>query len=243
MSTEFCFFHPRDPKRSPIPSTWSATSINAVVEAIQDAWKQIESFDYWKSAKFEGVHYDDEDELTTKIAEILNDRLDNATTGYFRKEIFQTVVRDAKQSTANLSSTEQMPDLQFRLTRTAPGEDREESALFVEAKLINATSGCSEYVINGLDRFVVGKYAPRTTFGMMLGYCTPEFNDPAVELKVYFNGATSTAAKRCASTVSATGGHPTTDHSRAAPAAPAFRAIHIWVERPNTSTAPSSGSP
>lgn len=236
MNTEFCFFHPRDPKRSPVKSTWSVTSINAVVAAIQDAWVQIESFEYWKSAEFEGTHYADEDELTTKVAEILNDRLDNATTGYFRKEIFQTVVRDGKQSTADLSSTEQMPDLQFRLIRTAPGEDREESALFVEAKLIDAASGCSEYVINGLDRFVVGKYAPRTTFGVMLGYCTPEFNDPAVELKAYFKGATSTAAKRCAAPVTTAAGHPTTDHARASPAAPTFRAIHIWVERPSSSS-------
>lgn len=198
---------------------------------------QIESFEYWKSEKFQTSHYDDEDELTTKVAEILNDRLDNATAGYFRKEIFQTVVRDAKQSTANLSSTEQMPDLQFRLIRTAPGEDREESALFVEAKLIDATGGCSEYVINGLDRFVVGKYAPQTTFGMMLGYCTPGFNDPAVALKGYFKGATSAAAKRCAATVTVdAGGHPTTDHARAEPAAPTFRALHIWVVRPAIAT-------
>ncbi len=242
MSAEFCFFQPRDLKRCPIRSTWSATSINAVAAAIRDAWAQIESFEYWKSPKFEDAHYNDEDELTTKVAEILNDRLDNATSGYFRKEIFQTIVRDAKQSTANLSSTEQMPDLQFRLTRTAPGEDREESALFVEAKLIGTIGGCSEYVINGLDRFVAGKYAPQTTFGMMLGYCTPEFNDPAVALKAYFKGATSAAAKRCASTVTATTGHPTTDHPRAAPAAPTFRAIHIWVERPVSATPKSFSS-
>jgi len=240
---DFCFFHPRDPKRGPIRSTWSATSINAVVAAIQSAWAEIETFEYWKSEKFETGHYDDEDELTTKVAEILNDRLDNATSGVFRKEMFQTVVRDAKQSTANLKSTEQMPDLTLRLTRTAPGEDREESALYVEAKLIDAKSGCREYVINGLDRFVAGKYAPQISFGMMLGYCTPQFNDPAVELKGYFSAATSEAAKRCAAPITAdTAGLSMSDHARSTPATPTFRALHVWVERPGT-PAPSSTSP
>lgn len=233
MTQEFCFFHPRDQKRSPVSSTWSSTSINEVVAAIQDAWAQIETFDYWKSAKFQTGHYDDEDELTTKIAEILNERLDNATTGIFRKEIFQTIVRDGKQSTATLSSTEQMPDLSFRLTRTAPGEDREESALFVEAKLIDASSGCREYVVNGLHRFVAGLYAPQMNFGMMLGYCTPGFNDPTEQLKGYFSAATSEAAKRCAAPVTIdAGGLLATEHTRAAPAARAFRALHVWVERP-----------
>lgn len=236
MSPEFCFFHPRDPKRGPVPSTWSSTSIKAVVAAIQDAWTQIETYEYWKSSTFQPGHYDDEDELTTKVAEILNDRLDNAATGIFRKEVFQTVVRDGKQSTATLSSTEKMPDLSFRLTRTAQGEDREESALFVEAKLIDVTSGCREYVVNGLHRFVAGMYAPQMSFGMMLGYCTPGFNDPAVQLKGYFSAATSEAAKLCDAPVAADDmGLPTTDHTRAAPAATRFRALHLWVERPRHS--------
>lgn len=233
MTQEFCIFRPRDPKRSPVSSTWSSTSINAAVAAIKDAWTQIETFDYWKSEKFRTEHYDDEDELTTKIAEILNERLDNATTGIFRKEIFQTVVRDGKQSTATLSSTEQMPDLSFRLIRTAPGEDREESALFVEAKLVDASSGCREYVVNGLHRFIAGRYAPQMNFGMMLGYCTPGFNDPAEQLKGYFLAATSEAAKRCAAPVMVgTEGILETKHTRTAPAALPFRALHVWVERP-----------
>lgn len=116
--------------------------------------------------------------------------------------------------------------------------------MFVEAKLIDAVSGCREYVVNGLDRFVVGKYAPQMSFGMMLGYCRPGFNDPAVQLNGYFSAATSEAAKRCAATVTAdAAGPPTTDHTRAAPAAPTFRALHVWVERPATPTSPSANSP
>lgn len=243
MTQEFCFFRPRDPKRSPVSSTWSSTSINAAVAAIKEAWVQIETFEYWKTERFRTGDYDDENELTTKIAEILNERLENATTGIFRKEMFQTVVRDGKQATATLSSTEKMPDLCFRLTQTAPGEDREESALFVEAKLIDASSGCREYVVNGLHRFVAGHYAPQMNFGMMLGYCTPSFNDPAKQLNGYFSAATSDAAKRCAAPVTiGAGGILTTEHTRTAPAALSFRALHVWVERP-AAKAPANDLP
>lgn len=243
VTQEFCFFYPRDPKRGPVSSTWSSTSINATVAAIKDAWAEIETFDYWKCKKFSTGHYDDEDELTTKIAEILNERLDNATTGIFRKEFFQTVVRDGKQSTATLSSTKQMPDLSFRLMRTAPGEDREESALFVEAKLIDVSCGCREYVVNGLHRFVAGHYAPQMNFGMMLGYCTPDFNDPAEQLKRYFSAATSEAARLCSAPVTiGAEGILATEHTRTAPAAVSFRALHVWVERP-TAKAPIKESP
>lgn len=235
MSSEFCFFTPRDPKRGPVQSTWSATSINAVVKAIQDAWSEIETFQYYKSHSFLPAHYDDEHELTTKVAEILNERLDGAASGFFRKEYFQVVIRDGKQSTATLDSTKKMPDLAFRLTKTAKGEDREESALFVEAKLIDARSGCREYVINGLHRFVTGEYAPQMSFGMMLGYCKPNFNNPAEQLPHYFAEATHEAAKLCVATVSVNNsGIATTDHSRAAPSATNFRALHLWVVRPAT---------
>lgn len=245
-TTDFCFFQPRDLKRSPIESTWSVSTINAVASAIRDAWREIETFDYWKARKFHPDHYHDEDELTAKMAEILNDRLETATTGMFKKEVFHVVVRDGKQSTATVSSTEQMPDLCFRLTRTAPGECREESALYVEAKLLDADGGCREYVVNGLHRFVSGHYAPQVTFGMMLGYCVTGFNDPGKELGRYFSRASSDDAKRCIAPVTFdTRGWHTTDHVRNAPATPKFKAVHVWVERPIVSAvlaAPASGS-
>lgn len=232
-TTDFCFFQPRDPKRSPITSTWSVTTINAVASAIRDAWREIETFDYWTARKFHPDHYGDEDELTTKMAEILNDRLDTATSGMFKKEVFQTVIRDGKQSTAAVSSTEQMPDLCFRLMSTAAGESREESALYVEAKLLDADGGCREYVVNGLNRFVSGHYAPQVSFGMMLGYCVTGFHDPAEHLGGYFSRASSDVAKRCISPVIFdTMGWHTTAHVRDAPATSNFKALHIWVERP-----------
>ena len=234
MSPDFCFFHPRDPQKGPIKSTLNKRAIRVVIAAIQDAWNDIETFKYWKSSPFEPKHYFDEDELTTKLAEILNDKLSNEGVGGFRKELFQTVVRDGKQSTAALSSIDQMPDLTFRMIQTAPGEDRDESALFVEAKLIDATSGCRQYVVNGLHRFVSGKYAPRMTFGLMLGYATPDFKDICTHLPDYYENATSSEALLCAADVAPSDVHAdcfATEHCRAVPCAPEFRALHLWVLR------------
>ena len=115
----------------------------------------------------------------------------------FKKSVFHVVVRDGKQSTGNLLSHDQMPDLAFRMNASAAGEDRDESALFVEAKCVDNQSGCGEYVRNGLHRFVSGKYAPRVTFGMMLGYTLPAYQDVPTHLADYYKLVKSPDALIC----------------------------------------------
>ncbi|MEO8389068.1 MAG: hypothetical protein ABI893_00265 [Polaromonas sp.] len=235
MTQEFCFFHPRDPDKGPVRSTLNKRSLKIIVDAIGSAWSEIDSFPYRKSKPFKPADYFDEDELTTKLAEILNDKLTNNSISRFRKENFQTVVRDGKQSTSSLNSSEQMPDLTFRMIQCAPGEDREESALFVEAKLVSETTGCRQYVVSGLFRFVSGKYAPQVTFGMMLGYSTTKFKDPDLHLHSYYASASSEEALLCASKV-VLGGIAKdcfeSTHSRQTPCAPEFKALHLWLPRP-----------
>jgi len=241
MSKDFCFYHPRGTTESPVRSTLNRRAIKTIVASILEAWDEIETFKYRKSPAFEPPHFANENELTTKLAEVLNHKLDRSTVGPFRKEKFQTVVRDAKQSTGTLGSTSQMPDLTFRMVQSALGEDRDESALFVEAKLIDTSSGCGQYVIEGLHRFVSGKYAPRTTFGLMLGYGTADFNDASGRLGDYFSLATSTEALLCKADVSPSHVHEAcfeTTHQRAAPCAADFRAMHLWVPR-NLASEPS----
>lgn len=234
MSKDFCFFHPRDPRQGPIRSTLNRRAVKIIIGAIQDAWGEIETFKYWKSTPFEQKHFYDEDELSTKLMEILNDRLSNNVVGDFRKETFQTVVRDAKQSTASCSSIDQMPDLTFRMIQSASGEDRDESALFVEAKLVDQASGCRQYVVNGLYRFVSGKYAPRMTFGLMLGYATVNFDNAETHLPTYYGNATSNEARLCSADVTLSDIHSAcfaSDHAREKPCASDFRALHLWLIR------------
>lgn len=235
MTKDFCFFHPRDPHQGPIKSTLNKRAIRAIISAIQDAWGEIETFKYWKSSPFEPRHFADEDELSTKLMEILNYRLsNNAAVDEFRKEIFQTVVRDGKQSTASTRSIDQMPDLTFRMIQSAPGEDRDESALFIEAKLIDEASGCRQYVVEGLYRFVSGKYAPRMTFGLMLGYATVDFDDATTHLSTYYRNATSKEARLCRAKVVPSDIHSVclaSDHIRNKPCAADFRALHLWLIR------------
>lgn len=236
MLDEFCFFHPRDARLGPVRSTMNGRAIKAIVTAIREAWDVIETFEYFKSNSFDQSHYANENELTTKLAEILNHRLSNSDTGQFVKRRFQAVVRDGKQSTSENSSTAQMPDLTFRMLRSAPGEDCDEAAFYVEAKLLDSADGCGQYVTNGLWRFVAGRYAPRMQMGMMLGYGTTSFNKADPHLADYFKRATSDEAKQCKAEVkSAAQIHVEcylTEHPRATPCPPAFVALHLWLVRP-----------
>lgn len=207
-----------------------------VVDAIEHAWAQIRTYPYEKSTRFRKAHWNDEDELTTKLMEILNDALDRATFGpKFSKKSFQWVMRDAKQSSGNLSSKDQMPDLTFRKIRTQLGED-EESALFVEAKVIKRPGGCRPYVVEGLHRFVSGKYAPRVSFGMMLAYAHRPYVDPEKQLQAYFAKASAPRVKRWSAQLSQKGSpHQRaliSDHARAKSYVTPFKAVHLWLRVP-----------
>ncbi len=235
MNTEFCFFHPRRPAQAVIKSTLNGRALKIILAALHDAWSQIETFEYVKSGAFMPKHLLDEDELSAKLMEILNFRLDNDLGGLFNKKRFQTVVRDGKQSTTDADSYDQMPDLVFRTMKAAAGEDRDESALFVEAKLVDATRGCRPYVVDGLHRFVSGRYAPRVTFGLMLGYATESYADVTQHLSDYYLRASGAEALACSSSVTASNLHRNcfeSQHARATPCPPDFRALHVWLVRP-----------
>lgn len=235
MIDDFCFFHPRNPELRPVQTTLNKRAIKVIVAAIQEAWTEIETFRYWKSMSFDAQHYHDEDELTTKLAEILNDKLSNGDGGPFRKETFQAVVRDGKQTTASVSSTEQMPDLTFRMIKRMAGEDCDESAFFVETKLVDMKGGCRQYVVEGLYRFVSGKYAPRMTAGLMLGYGTPSFSTAEKHLPDYFSKAKSPEAILCNATIVASDVSSecfASTHARTFPCPPDFLALHLWLVRP-----------
>lgn len=218
----------------PVRSTLNKRSLKIIIDAIGVSWREITTFKYRKSKNFEHSDYFNERELSAKLAEILNDKLDNNVISSFRKENFQTVVRDGKQSTSSLDTTEKMPDLTFRMIQCAPGESRDESALFVEAKLVNETTGCREYVINGLFRFISGDYAPQVTFGMMLAYSTTSFNTPDLHLQNYFGSASSDKALFCKASLSKANisdDYFESNHLRTAPCAPDFKALHLWLPR------------
>lgn len=232
---EFCFYQSRT-SAAQFPASLSARDVRIIIDAIDKAWTQIRTYPYAKSNRFKKAHWHDEDELTTKIMEILNDALDRAAFGpKFSKKFFQWVVRDAKQTSGNLRSKDQMPDLTFRKIRTQPGED-EESALFVEAKLIKKPLGCRPYVVDGLHRFVSGKYAPRVSFGMMLGYAHRPYVNAEEQLQAYFAKATAPRVKRWRAQLSAKGApHKralVSDHTRAKSYVSPFKTVHLWLRVP-----------
>lgn len=234
MSSEFCFFHPRGAEKAPIPSTLGNREVRIIAQAIREAWEELGSFNYRKSKPFQDSHLYDEDEISTKLVEILNNMLMENRGGRFRKKVFHVVVRDGKQSTGDLKSHDQMPDITFRTNSSADGEDLDESALFVEAKCIDDQSGCGEYVRNGLHRFVSGKYAPRVTFGLMLGYTVDTYTDVPTQLSAYYKLATSPEAQACVAPLTVFDANVAcyqSVHKRCAGATPDFSALHLWVVR------------
>lgn len=235
MSEDFCFFQPRHDPSSLARSALNRKALTAIMNALSQAWDEIQTFQYIYSKPFEPAHFHDEDELSTKLVEILNHKLDNSLSGPFTKKKFQVVVRDAKTSTANLRSIDQMPDMVFRPMSVNPGEDRHASALFVEAKLVNPTLGCRPYVVDGLHRFVSGKYAPRVTFGLMLGYAMSGFDDVSAQLPKYYKRAHDSEAVLCKATLTKSTLHDRcfeSTHARSDPCPPHFRALHFWLTRP-----------
>jgi hypothetical protein len=234
VSSEFCFFHPRGAETAPIPSTLGNREIRIIAQAIRDAWEELGIFNYSKSDPFEDRHLYDEDEISTKLVEILNNMLTENRGGLFRKNTFHVVVRDGKQTTGTRSSRDQMPDITFRTNSSADGEDLDESALFVEAKCVDHQSGCGEYVRNGLHRFVSGKYAPRVTFGMMLGYTVDTYTDVPTQLSAYYKLAKSSDAKACIAPLTVFDTNVScyqSEHKRGTGATPDFSALHLWVVR------------
>jgi hypothetical protein len=217
-----------------MPTTLGHRHLRVIAKAIREAWEELSSFNYLKSAPFEESHLYDEDELSTKLVEILNNMLTENRGGEFKKKVFHIVVRDGKQTTGTRSSHDQMPDFTFRTNSSADGEDLDESALFVEAKCVDPTSGCGEYVRNGLHRFVSGKYAPRVTFGMMLGYTLDTYQDVPGQLAGYYKLAMSPAARACNAPLAVFDVNLDcfkSEHKRGAGATPNFSALHLWVVR------------
>ncbi|WP_459951049.1 hypothetical protein [Denitratisoma sp. agr-D3] len=234
---DFLFFKPRD-RNTPIRSTLSARNLATIFNAIHTCWAEIETFPYRKSQPFQSAHLHDEDALSAKLVEILNYKLQKNLIPGFKANQFQDVYRDAKQSNASATSYDQMPDLLFRMIRFAPNEDRSESGLYVECKLVSAGSGCGEYVSNGMYRFVSGRYASQMGFGLMLGYTTQSYSDPDGGLEAYFKLASKAESIKCKATLSSCEIHPnsySSKHTRASPCAPSFRMFHIWLVRPGVS--------
>jgi hypothetical protein len=231
---EFLFFKPRN-SINPVRATLGKRQLAAIIEAIHACWGLIETFPYWKSQPFHPSHFLDEDEISVKLLEILNHTLQNNKTGVFVKSQFQDVTRDAKQTNARADSYDQMPDLIFKMNKSVPNEDRSESGLIVECKLVSKKSGCSKYVANGMHRFVSGQYAPQMGFGMMIGYATTSFCDPVTALMNYFNSARDIECMECNAPLTTTTVHPScyaSVHRRSPPSAPTFCTFHLWLARP-----------
>ncbi len=231
---DFFFFKPRH-SSNPVKSTLNPRRLKTIIDAIHVCWGEITTFPYKKSGEFKQADYFNEDELSTKLVEILNSKLQLGAVKGFKANVFQDVVRDGKQSTAEAASYDQMPDITFRMIQFGDNEDRSESGLFVECKLVSKGSGCGQYVSEGMYRFVSGRYAPQMGYGLMLGYATSTFNDPIKALDDYFAVATKAESIKCKAKINTSKLDAScyeSIHKRSKPCAKKFCALHIWLIRP-----------
>lgn len=167
--------------RPPVPErALSVSEIRAVARALVEAWRRLPTEHLDGFAPFDPSLYMDEDQVTIRLVEILNELLDSNTVRGFSDEFFQDVIRDGKVVGYAAKRKDMMPDMRFGI-RFKPAHltsVRSELAFLAEAKVFEGNRNLRLYFAEGIQRFVDGNYARKTDIGMMVVYCTDEFAWP-----------------------------------------------------------------
>ena len=136
----------------------------------------------------------EEDDISIRLQDILEDIIVAGGIDGFTTDIFQTVSRGENLRNFNGEHINKQPDLIFRLKDTIPGVKRVYYGIFVECKPIDEKHTIGKtYCNDGIIRFVNGDYAWAMSCGMMVGYVRnnsytiPEKLTPALENPKYSN--------------------------------------------------------
>lgn len=143
-----------------------------------------------RDGTFDPAHAE-EKVITTKLAGELNRMLEAKPPRVkgFTKSIYQHVIRGGEATSSDgqfpsplsklSQNLEKRPDLAFRTQRRLPElRHPEHFALFVECKIVDTHHSMSDYGVDGIARFVDGRYAWAVTEGLMLGYARGDFALP-----------------------------------------------------------------
>lgn len=160
---------PHKPERA-----MSDPEIRAIARALAAAWARLPSEPLRDFIAFERSMYRNEDILSERIVAILNIILEDGSVPGFTADVFQDVIKDAKQK------GEVMPDLRFGIAVKPVHltSCRDDLAFLVEAKVFEGKRGLSLYYSKGIQRFIDGLYSRYTDVGMMLAYCTDPIKWP-----------------------------------------------------------------
>lgn len=184
------------PQEPTVYPEWKQGLIRAVDQALCVAWNAVVINHH------DAIRTKDEDIITDALVEELTHLRRRGDVGGFTAALFSVPSRDAKLPDCHGVSIDQMPDITVRLAMCRQGvvDDRHD-ALFFECKVLDGSRGLDHYRIDGIDRFVTGRYAWRMPHAGMLAYLFDrKANTPTRALTSYASRMNS--------------GRPISDHMR-----------------------------
>lgn len=160
---------------------WKSGLVRTVDQALCMAWSAV------VTNHVDAVASKDEDQITDALLDELTRLRRRGDVRGFTDAVFAVPTRDSKLPTRDGTSIDQMPDITIRLAMCRQGvvDDRHD-ALFLECKVLDGTRGLDAYRVDGIDRFVSGRYAWRMPHAGMLAYVFDRKSDtPTLALSTY----------------------------------------------------------
>ncbi len=134
----------------------------AIIEALRWAWSEAQR----RYPKV--LRTGDEESITAKLQEILNERRDGERLAPWLKD-FETVTRSENQITAD-GRLQKKPDLTFRPPAYPQVTNPTRWGWFVECKLVDGGASVTAYRDKGVYRFSSGEYAAWMPSAALLAY-------------------------------------------------------------------------
>ena len=153
------------PQEPTVYPAWKRALVVAVDQALCAAWNMV------LANHADAVVTKDEDLITNALLEELTHIRRAGYVSGFTSALFGVPSRDAKLPDCHGVSIDQMPDITIRLAicRHGIADDRHD-ALFFECKVLDGSRGLDNYRVDGVDRFISGRYAWRMPHAGMLAY-------------------------------------------------------------------------
>lgn len=149
----------KPPSSAPQSFTWDPAMVLWVEQLIKRSWKKVKR------------HV----RLTGPVRET---RLNTLLRRELLEELDRMVKRGIPSFVTVITSSEEVPDYKGSLVENKPdlvvrvdSYKQQWNALFIECKVLSRSATLSSYGVQGMARFVNGKYAWTMTHAMMLGYC------------------------------------------------------------------------
>lgn len=158
----------RQPRIEPPYPGWPREQIATVEEAIAEALRRV-----LMEKSSQHIATAQENNITEWLEDQLCRLLNEGVVQGFDSSIFEQPARGSETVNFNGEKISKKPNLAFkRLSHLSCASDRRQDAWFCECKILDGRSshGVSDYIKDGLMRFVIGDYAWAMPSAQMIGY-------------------------------------------------------------------------